>query len=202
MSKLFETGRVEFPTLEDRIRALLWGRENLEHSEDNWNTDDMCKVRQQLPPEFWGMDIILLKNRLMQDRRDKRVAKPKEKQLVDRLQKLLRDFEKSRERRGTEHLSPQYIAYVVEQSDEWRAKAREHKERCKWHCQLCGTYNVKLEVHHTAEGYRNLGNERPWHLLAVCDHPCHPVADMLRAGWLLKRGLDEQGFFSEEDIPD
>jgi 5-methylcytosine-specific restriction endonuclease McrA len=203
MSQLFETGKIKEPPRDELVKALLWGRENLDHSEDDWTNDDMCEVRRQLGPEWQMFDLMLLKNILIRLRKDKVVPKVKSPlDFVRRAQRLLRDFERNRQRMGTGHLSEEYVAYVLDNSPEWQQKSREHKERCKYTCQLCGQRGGQLEVHHTTEGYRNLGNEKPWHLLAVCSTPCHPIADMLRSGWLHKHGGDELGIFCEEDIPD
>jgi hypothetical protein len=119
------------------------------------------------------------------------------KDMLDRLDKLVRDFEKNRDRKGTDHLSQDYIKYVVHQSQEWVAKASEHRKRCNYRCQLCGSTS-KLDVHHTSEGYRNLRNEAPWHLLAVCSSPCHVIADMMREGWFQR--LEELPSLLEDEI--
>lgn len=202
-NKLFETGKIEFPPAKVMAEILLRARKELRKSEDDWTLDEMLKVRDMFPLGFKSIDPSMLAVRLRRLRKDKVVPKVKKpKQLVDKFKKLLRDFEKSRTRRGNSHLSKEYIEYVVDQSPEWVLKAKEHKERCNYRCQLCGEQSSKLEVHHTTEGYRNLRYEKPWHLLAVCKAPCHPIADMLRSGWLLERGHDESGFFSEDDIPE
>jgi len=205
-NKLFETGTVEKPPKKVLAKVLLQARLEIGKGEDEWDTRDTCKAIELLPDEyraqFEGVDAVRFKNMMQRLRKDKVVPKVKPpKVFSDRAKKLLRDFEKSRQRGDNSHLSEEYIEYVVNQSEEWRKKSREHKERCNWCCQLCGAKTSKLDTHHTTEGYRNLRNEKPWHLLALCETPCHPFADMIRSGWLHNHGHEYQGFFREEDIP-
>jgi hypothetical protein len=195
MKKLFDAGIIDPIPKEILAKVLLEARQKIGKGEDDWDTRDSCKAIELLPEEFRsqfnGADAVKFKNMMQRLRKDKIVPKVHSpKQMEERFQKFIRDFEKNRERRGTEHLSSQYINYVVNQSEEWIKKAREHKERCNFRCQLCGRTS-KLEVHHTSEGYRNLTREEPWHLIAVCAKPCHVIADMLREGW----------FYSQESLP-
>lgn len=206
MSRLFDCGDVDKPPKKVLADVLLAARKLIGKGEDDWDTRDTCRAIELLPEryrvQFIGVDAVCFKNMMQRLRKDKVVPNVRPpKVFSDRAQKLLRDFERSRERGGVTHLSKEYVDYVVNQSDAWRRKAKEHKERCNWTCQLCGTSTSKLDVHHTTEGYRNLMNEKPWHLLALCTTPCHPFADMIRSGWLHSRGKDEQGFFTEEDVP-
>lgn len=196
---LFDPGIDNLPPIEERIKVLLWGRANLPHSEDKWTSDDLCLVRAQLPKQWHSIDLVVLKNRLMQDRKDKRCPKVKPpREFTERFEKLIRDFGRNQERLGNERQSETYVNYI--NSEEWRSVSREHKERCNWRCQLCGKPAGKLDVHHTSEGYNHLGKEMPWHVLALCDQPCHPFADMVREGWMDESGGAFLSLFDEDDI--
>lgn len=176
---------------------LLYG------GEDKWTVEQEVAVRKMLPTYLQGIDPSMISPRMILVRKNKALPKVKApKQLQQRFEKFVRDYKRNRERMGSDHLSDDYVEYVVNQSQEWREKALEHKNRCNWRCQLCGVGSSRLEVHHTTEGYRNLRREKPWHLLAVCADPCHPIADMLRSGWLFEHGNDLDGFFREDDIPE
>lgn len=203
MNKLFESGVVDKPPKKVLADVLLRAREEIGKGEDDWDTRDTCRAIEMLPEKyrsmFLGVDAVCFKNMMQRLRKDKVVPKVRPaKDMQKRFEKFVRDYEKNRDRRGQEHLSKQYVEYVVEGSDEWRNKAREHKDRCSWRCQLCGKQTSSLEVHHTAEGYRNLKNEMPWHLLAVCATPCHPIADMMREGWFASD--DFHASLLEDDI--
>ena len=198
---MFDTGKVEFPPKSELISILLKARAELRKSEDDWTLDDMCRVRDMFPIGFRNLDPSVISVRMRRLRKDKDVPKIKTPMVfVERFLKLLRDFQKNRERRGERSHSDDYIEYI--NSYEWADKAREHKERVNWRCQFCDCHSSKLEIHHTAEGYRNLRNEMPWHLIAVCRSPCHPLADMLREGLFQKsEDLANLGYCREEDIP-
>lgn len=203
MNRLFDSGVVDKPPKKVLAKVLIDARKLIGKGEDDWDTRDTCKAIELLPEkyreQFAGADAIQFKNMMQRLRKDKVVPKVKTPpELIERFQKMMRDFQKNRERRGTDHLSPQYKKYVVEQSPEWVQKAREHKERCGYRCQLCGSKS-RLEVHHTPEGYRNLCDEKPWHLLALCAEPCHPIADMFREGWFSEEEAGF-GFFSDEEF--
>lgn len=190
MNRLFDTGVIESIPKKVLANVLIDGRKLIGKGEDDWNTVDTCKVIELLLPEPYklqlnGTDAVNFKNIMQRLRKDKvvpRIRSPR--QMRDRFGKFIRDYKKNRDRKGNEHLSQKYIEYVLHQSEAWVAKAREHKKRCNYMCQLCGKTS-KLEVHHTPEGYRNLTNEQPWHLIAVCADPCHVIADMLREGWFV-----------------
>jgi len=195
MSVLFNGASPEKPPKEVMAEVLLDGRKLIGRGEDDWNTADTCRVIELLPEpyksEFTGFDPVIFKNWMQRLRKDKVVPKVKPtKNFVEKVEKWVRDFEKQRERLGDDHLSEDYKSYI--QSDEWRRKSREHKERCNWKCQLCNA-STPLETHHTAEGYRNLGIEEPWHLIAVCKR-CHPIADALRSGWFEKHGGENASY--------
>ena len=65
--------------------------------------------------------------------------------------------------------SVDYNEYI--QSDEWKEKSLAL--RCKvGKCQICGTSNKKLQVHHNS--YRNLGHEPPEDLTVLCER-CHAI---------------------------
>lgn len=196
--KLFESGKVEFPPVVEMVDILLRARDELKKSEDDWTLDDMCKVRDMFPVEFRNIDPSVIGVRMRRLRKDKHVPKIKDPMsFVDKLRKMIRDFKKNRERRGDGHQSKEYQEYI--HSDEWIAKASEHRNRVNHRCQFCDCPSSKLEVHHTAEGYRNLKKEMPWHLIAVCQNPCHPLADMLRSGLLrITEEAEGNGFFSED----
>lgn len=192
MSKLFESGVFEKPPKEVLAVVLLSGRDLIGKGEDDWDMADTCQVMELLPEphkkQLRGMDAVIFKNWMQRLRKDKVIPKTKaEKDFVEKLQKIIRDFDKNRERVGFDHLSQEYVAYI--NSDEWRTRARQHRQRCNYRCQLCSRQSGSLDVHHTTEGYANLKNEKPWHLLAVCSDPCHKIADMMRQGLL----------FSDED---
>lgn len=198
---MFDNGKIEFPPNTELVQILLHARDVLKKSEDDWTLDDMCKVRDMFPVGFRNIDPSVIGVRMRRLRKDKLVPKIKAPMLfVARLQKMIRDFQKNRERRGESNQSEEYQEYII--SPAWLDKCREHRDRVNHRCQFCDCPSSKLEVHHTSEGYRNLRNEMPWHLIAVCRDPCHPLADMLREG-LLRRTEDFEscGFFSEEDIP-
>ena len=195
---LFESGKTEWPPVKTMVQILLHARESLGISEDDWTLDEMCKVRDMFPVGYRDIDPSLIAKRMRRLRKDKLLPKIKSPMsFVDRMEKMMRDFNKNRERKGTSHLSEKYISYIS--SDEWRKIATQHKERVNWRCQFCDCFTSKLDVHHTSEGYRNLGREEPWHILAVCHDPCHTLADMLREG-VLKKSLGEEskGFFEDE----
>lgn len=67
--------------------------------------------------------------------------------------------------------SAEYTAYL--ESDAWRALRAETIRRAGYRCESCGRGGV-LDVHH-AQGYRNLGNEDPDELQALC-RDCHDAA--------------------------
>lgn len=154
--------------------------------EDRWDADAEIQVRKMVADkfgvDFLGLDPSLVTGRFITVRLNKKAAKTyDESHFVDRLGRLLRDYQRNIDRTGGARHSQEYIEYVINQSPEWVEKARQHKQRCNYRCQLCDR-ETNLDVHHTAEGYRYLRNEQPWHLLAVCRNPCHEIADMLRAG--------------------
>lgn len=157
------------------------GREEFGKNEDHWLEEELSTARKWLPARFGTWSLHDLHEKLIRWRKDKRDPKPvTPESLVDRLNRAARDFRRSQERNPQLH-SDEYRTYVDEQSTEWRLKARLHKERCNYRCQLCGRETHELDVHHTSEGYAHLGFEQPWHLLAVCRMPCHAIADMLRS---------------------
>lgn len=53
---------------------------------------------------------------------------------------------------------------------QWRERAKERKRIAKYHCEVCGTSAVRLQVHHVDREFE--GFELPSDLLAVCDR-CH-----------------------------
>lgn len=193
---LFDSGKIEFPPVTDLVEILLKARDELKKSEDDWTLDDMCKVRDMFPVGFRNIDPSIIGVRMRRLRKDKHVPKIKEPMsFVDKLRKMIRDFKKNRDRRGDSHQSTEYMNYII--SDEWIAKASEHKNRVNHRCQFCDCPSSKLQVHHTSEGYRNLKKEMPWHLIAVCKDPCHLLADMLRSGLLrITEDFESNGFFS------
>lgn len=198
---MFDNGKTEWPPVKELVRILLEARESLKKSEDDWTLDDMCKVRDMFPVGFRNIDPSVIGVRMRRLRKDKHVPKIKSPMsFVEKMKKMLRDFRRNQERSSGKRHSEEYARYI--DSPEWRAKAIEHKNRVNWRCQFCDCPSSSLDVHHTSEGYRNLGNEMPWHLIAVCRFPCHPLADMLRDG-LLRRTEDfaSMGLFSEEQIP-
>jgi HNH endonuclease len=83
---------------------------------------------------------------------------------------FLRGLRERRHRGGAGDHSAEYAAYM--QSPEWRRRRatilRQHGRRC----QECGARGP-LDVHHVT--YRDLGNERPWQLAALCPD-CHRKA--------------------------
>lgn len=62
---------------------------------------------------------------------------------------------------------PNYQEYI--QSDAWKQKSAEAKERAGHKCQLCNSSD-KLETHHRT--YDNLGYEEDNDLIVLC-HKCH-----------------------------
>jgi hypothetical protein len=203
MSELFNTGVFQKPPKQVLAKVLIEGRKILGKGEDDWDMADTCQVIELLPENhkkpLRGMDAVVFKNWMQRLRKDKVVPKTKEdRDFVGKFEKFLRDFRKNQERRGSNHLSKEYLEYINSQA--WKDRAKEHKLLCEFRCQLCDRQNQNLHVHHTKEGYRWLRQEQAHHLLAVCDYPCHAIADMLRSGKLFD---DDKvvGFFSEEDIP-
>lgn len=176
---LFDVGMGKPPKNELK-KALLWGRQHLKHSEDDWVDKDLVQVRQQLPREFHAYALEHLKVLLIRLRKDKLVIKSKNyKTFSTRLEKLCRDFDKKRHREGF-NTTQEYDEYI--HSDEWRKKVSEQKERCEYLCQLCGLAGGgRLEGHHTPLGYspEHFMNEEPHHILILCQS-CHQIADMIR----------------------
>lgn len=62
-----------------------------------------------------------------------------------------------------------YKDYI--QSDEWKQKSKDAKERVGNRCQVCNG-NDRLEAHHRT--YLNLGNELPEDITILC-HKCHEL---------------------------
>lgn len=183
------------------IDVLLKGRKLTGKGEDDWETVDICNVMGLLPEEYkstvLGQDPVRFKNRMQRLRKDKDVPKVKPtSEMMGRLQKMARDFRRNKQRSPAIH-SKDYLDYL--QSDAWREKSREHKERCNWRCQFCGKFNSDLECHHTSEGYKALKKEMPWHILAVCGDTCHPILDMMREFGF--ENTDALSIFSEDEIP-
>lgn len=177
MSVLFDKG-TDHPSKRDLIRVLKWGREQFDHSEDDWKEKELSLVRDQLGPQWSTYSTFELKNKLIRLRKDKLVRKSiLGKPLRTRLGKVARDYDRFRNQRGFSHHSDEYDEWI--HSDEWRKKASEHRRLCQYKCQLCGS-EAKLEVHHTPLGYSFLGSESTEHLMALC-HECHVIADMIRA---------------------
>lgn len=56
------------------------------------------------------------------------------------------------------------------QSPHWKKVSGEARRRARYRCQECGARGVRLEVHHLS--YKNLGDERPEELQALC-RACH-----------------------------
>ena len=201
MKTFFGESVVSLTPKSELIKALIKGREITGKGEDDWETVDICKVIGILPDQYqsaWlGRDPVVFKNRMQRLRKDKEVPKVKPiKDRMKRLEKMARDFRRDQQRQAVQH-SGEYINYII--SEKWKNKAKQHKERCNWHCQLCGCYSSKLDCHHTSEGYKHIGNEQPWHLLAVCSSPCHAIADMMRQyGFEDGDALD---LFNEDEIP-
>lgn len=67
---------------------------------------------------------------------------------------------------STEYLD--YCSYI--ESDAWRERARHIRERDVYRCQVCGSTEGPLEVHHLT--YDSLGQEYDDDLITVC-HSCH-----------------------------
>lgn len=200
MNILFDGVSPEKPPKKILAKVLEEGRELIGKGEDDWSTSETCRVIQLLPgrwkADFVNYDPVIFKNWMIRLRKDKVVPKVKPtKSFVERVEKLVRDFKRQRERRGDDHLSEDYKNYIV--SEEWQAKARQHKERCNHRCQLCGEERA-LDAHHTKEGYKNLGAEEPWHIIAVCSGRCHAIADALRSGFFESHGKEDDSCFLED----
>ncbi|MBV9327469.1 MAG: HNH endonuclease [Chloroflexi bacterium] len=79
--------------------------------------------------------------------------------------------------------SAAYTAYLG--SERWRLLRADVIRRAGYRCSACGR-GGRLDVHH-ARGYRNLGNERPEELQALC-RTCHEAIharrQMVNAGCL------------------
>lgn len=179
MTELFDVGRPNTLSDERLIEVLKRGRKEFGCGEDDWLEPELTLVRGWLGEQWADMSLHLLHKKLTRIRRDKKFITPKTgKSMVQRLGRLCRDFDRMRERRGTSHQSAEYKKRLA--SWEWMDRASQHRKECGYRCQLCGRQTTNLEVHHTPEGYRHLGQEEAIHLLAVCAKPCHVVADFLR----------------------
>lgn len=177
MSTLFETGKDGIPSDESLIKALLFGRGKFQQGEDDWLEPELSEVRPILGPEFATMSLHLLHKLLVRLRKDKKVITEKSgKSMAERLSRVCRDYDRMRKRRSSTR-SKEYDDYIS--SQQWRDRASKHRKDCNYKCQLCGREG-RLDVHHTLEGYRNMGREQVIHLLAVCRTPCHVIADFLR----------------------
>jgi hypothetical protein len=106
---LFESGKTEWPPVKTMVQILLHARESLGISEDDWTLDEMCKVRDMFPVGYRDIDPSLIAKRMRRLRKDKLLPKIKSPMsFVDRMEKMMRDFNKNRERKGTSHLSEKY----------------------------------------------------------------------------------------------
>jgi len=66
----------------------------------------------------------------------------------------------------------QYQEYL--QSDKWRQKADNAKERVGWHCQVCNASGIQNQLHAHHRTYENLGNEPPEDITVLC-RKCHAL---------------------------
>lgn len=57
-------------------------------------------------------------------------------------------------------------------SEHWLNRSKDKKQSVGWTCEDCGLKTKFLQCHHTPQGYRHLGREMDWHLVALCG-PCH-----------------------------
>lgn len=179
---------VEWPPKAEQIRVLLKMRDVLGVSEDDWTLKEMCLVLQEFGPAWAHLDPSQLAVKMRRLRKDKLVPKIRDPlSLQARFWKLIRDFRTNQERRGISQHSDNYTAHI--ESTEWKELASEHRKRCEYRCQFCDQLSNRLEVHHTKLGYRNLGQEKPWHLFALC-HECHEIADFVRSGRAYSESTD------------
>lgn len=65
-----------------------------------------------------------------------------------------------------------YAIYI--DSDEWREKAEEAKQRAGYRCQVCNRHRdeVTLDAHHRT--YERLGREKPMDITVLC-RDCHTL---------------------------
>lgn len=78
-----------------------------------------------------------------------------------------------------------YHEYI--QSESWRQKATEAKERAGWRCQICNAHKdeVTLDAHHRT--YERLGNELPEDITVLC-RICHTIYEETKKSKAAKNG--------------
>jgi hypothetical protein len=96
--------------------------------------------------------------------------------------KLKQEWEDELERRREEERRHQkarrkrYDNYM--NSPEWDRKRKLVLKDAGYKCQGCDAEGVPLQVHHLT--YRNFMRERRGELIALCETPCHKIADRIR----------------------
>lgn len=67
-----------------------------------------------------------------------------------------------------------------ENTPDWKARSKEYRNLKEWTCELCGAKTNGLVAHHLIYDNIGSGNEPDEDLIAVCDFPCHQLADIAR----------------------
>jgi 5-methylcytosine-specific restriction endonuclease McrA len=94
-------------------------------------------------------------------------------------QGYLFEEDRQRARRSVIYGTPEFRrAYrVYTRSPEWKSIRRKIRMRCNGHCERCGAWTAKLQVHHLT--YDRFRHERLEDLQGLCSS-CHVLADKLR----------------------